>query len=178
MSIQSWSALISLIVILLLAGIFLRVRFNARHREDFTPVQGRAYRLRAIGFGFLVLVGLPVSIWLLREHPYRAAEEMPQIVNVTSAQWYWDFDREEVITGTPVEFRVSSIDVNHGFGLYDPGGRLVVQVQAMPGYVNRLVHTFTEPGTYRVLCLEYCGLAHHDMEFDLIVRADEGGSNG
>ncbi len=37
-----------------------------------------------------------------------------------------------------VEFRVTSLDVNHGMAIFDPDGKLVGQTQAMPGYVNRL----------------------------------------
>ena len=99
------------------------------------------------------------------------------MVNATGAQWYWDLDREEVVAGQPVEFRVTSTDVNHGFGLYDGAGRLVAQTQAMPGYVNRLNHVFEMPGTYRVLCLEYCGLAHHDMKAELVVTEAAGGGD-
>ena len=58
---------------------------------------------------------------------------------------------------------VTSADVNHGFGIYDADLRLVAQTQAMPGYTNRLRHTFAAEGTYRVLCMEYCGLVHHNM---------------
>ncbi len=73
--------------------------------------------------------------------------------------------------GRPVEFRVTAGDVNHGMGVYDETLRLLVQVQAMPGFTNRLVYTFAEPGTYRLLCLEYCGLAHHGMIAELKVTA-------
>jgi cytochrome c oxidase subunit II len=39
----------------------------------------------------------------------------------------------------------------------------------MPDYTNRLFYTFNVPGHYYVLCLEYCGVAHHAMntEFDV-----------
>jgi cytochrome c oxidase subunit 2 len=47
--------------------------------------------------------------------------------------------------------------------------RIVAQTQAMPGYTNVLRYTFTEAGTYRVLCLEYCGAAHHVMAADIKV---------
>ena len=40
----------------------------------------------------------------------------------------------------------------------------------MPGYINRLQYTFTSSGTYHILCLEYCGLVHHQMISDLIVK--------
>ena len=37
-----------------------------------------------------------------------------------------------------MRFDVTSVDVNHGFGVYDPNGRLIGSVQAMPGYTNEL----------------------------------------
>ena len=57
----------------------------------------------------------------------------------------WDRDFSPTVTvpaGTMVEFRVTTLDVNHGFSLYAPDGHLVAQTQAMPGYVNRLRVTF------------------------------------
>jgi cytochrome c oxidase subunit II len=48
---------------------------------------------------------------------------------------------------------------------------IVAQVQAMPGYTNVLRYTFNEPGVFRVLCLEYCGAAHHEMNADINVAA-------
>lgn len=29
-----------------------------------------------------------------------------------------------------------------------------------------------EPGVYRVLCLEYCGIAHHEMKAEINVAAE------
>lgn len=69
-----------------------------------------------------------------------------------------------------VEFRVTTLDVNRGFSLYTPDGHLLAQTQAMPGYVNRLRVTFRDPGTYTVLCLEFCGMAHHRMRGVVEVR--------
>lgn len=76
----------------------------------------------------------------------------------------------ELPLGEPVEFRVTSLDVNHGFGIYNARSELVAQTQAMPGYVNRLRWEFKEPGTYKVLCLEYCGLGHPVMSSSFIVK--------
>ena len=176
MSVQSVSALLSFFAILALAAVFLRVRRLAHEGRDYAPVQGSAYRIRAIGFWVLLLVGLPVSIWLFRENPYSAQIAAPQVINATGYQWYWELDRSEIVVGEPVEFRVTSADVNHGFGVYDADGVLVAQTQAMPGYVNRLTHIFETPGVYQVLCLEYCGLAHHNMVAEIVVT--EGGLDG
>jgi len=176
MSIQTVVALLSLLLILALAGVFLRVRRFAHEGRDYVPVQGNAYRIRAIAFWMLVLIGLPISVWLFRENPYTTRAASPQVINATGYQWRWELDREEVTAGEPVEFRVTSADVNHGFGIYDGAGVLVAQTQAMPGYVNRLTHVFDVPGTYRLLCLEYCGLVHHDMITE--IRVKQGGTDG
>ena len=77
---------------------------------------------------------------------------------------------QEVPMGRPVIFKVTSEDVIHGFGVYDPGGTMVFQTQAMPGYVNQVRYAFTKAGKYRVLCMEYCGLIHHDMIGDIEVK--------
>lgn len=185
MSIQSVSALLTLVAILALAAVFVRVRLLAQDDRDYVPVQSHAYRVRTIAFLVLVLVGLPASIWLFRTNPYSAAGDSAQIVHATAYQWYWELDRTEVMAGEPVTFVVASGDVNHGFGLYDPNGVLVAQVQAMPGYTNRLTHVFDAPGTYQVFCLEYCGLVHHAMTAEIVVTeggaaiaGTEGGTDG
>lgn len=178
MSVQSVSALVTLIAIVALAAVFLRVRRFASEGHDYGQVQGNAYRIRAIFFAALVVIGLPISIWLFRE-PSGASASVSQVINATGYQWYWELDKTEALVGEPVEFHVTSADVNHGFGVYDEQGVLVAQTQAMPGYVNRLTHVFTEPGTYQLLCLEYCGLAHHAMTAELHVTDGlaKGGDN-
>lgn len=72
-------------------------------------------------------------------------------------------ERLEVPAGALVEFRVTSLDVNHGFGIYGPGRQLLAQTQAMPGYVNRLLVKLEGPAQYDVFCLEYCAAGHHRM---------------
>ena len=75
-----------------------------------------------------------------------------------------------IAPGATVEFRVTSLDVTHGFGLYGPQRQIVAQTQAMPGYVNRLRVRLDAPGEYPVLCLEYCAAGHHRMRSSLTVR--------
>jgi cytochrome c oxidase subunit 2 len=58
---------------------------------------------------------------------------------------------------------VTSLDVNHGFSLYDENGKLLGQTQAMPGYVNRLFVKFEKSGIYTAFCMELCGNSHHRM---------------
>lgn len=69
--------------------------------------------------------------------------------------------------GELIEFRVTTVDVTHGFCVYSPQGKVLTQTQAMPGYVNRLRYRFQESGTYPVLCMEFCGIGHHTMKSQL-----------
>lgn len=105
------------------------------------------------------------------QHAHLDAGNTHQVVNVVGHQWRWDMSAYQVVAGRPVEFRVTSDDVNHDFAVYDPQGRIVTQVQAMPGYTNKDVYTFTKPGVYVIRCLEYCGLGHAVMETRLRVVA-------
>jgi cytochrome c oxidase subunit II len=133
-------------------------------------LQLRAYRIRAKLFWALVLVLGPAMIYTLLDLPYGAshahanASGTPAVsIEAKGFQWRWELSRNQVPVGQPVEFHVTSEDINHGFALYDPEMRLVAQTQAMPGYTNKLNYTFDKAGTYKVLCLEYCGIAHHNM---------------
>jgi cytochrome c oxidase subunit II len=74
-----------------------------------------------------------------------------------------------VPVGTHARFDITSVDVNHGFGLYDPDGHLIGSVQAMPGHHNQLDLTLSEAGIYAIRCLEYCGLNHSTMESSFTV---------
>lgn len=170
---QELALYVTLVIVIAILAVFVRVALQSRTAEEYGPVQSTAARIRSWTFWGLVIVGIIVTAVSLRGIPQLAAREAGdvQVVNVTGYQWYWDMDEYVVTAGVPVEFHVTSEDVNHGFGIYDPDLRLVAQVQAMPGYQNVLRHTFERPGIYQILCLEYCGLAHHDMvepEFEVV----------
>jgi cytochrome c oxidase subunit II len=98
-----------------------------------------------------------------------AAAPQRQVVEIGSRQFAWEVNPREVQAGTPLEFRITADDVNHGFGLYDPDDKLVFQVQAVPGKVQKEFDTLTKPGRYRIICLEFCGVGHHVMLGQLTV---------
>jgi len=131
-------------------------------------------RVRLILLASFSAIGIALFILTLRWLPFQGTRIAklgpPQVmVVVTGSQWSWTLSRTRIPLAVPVEFAVSARDVNHDFALYDPRGRLVAQVQAMPGYTNRLVYQFSEPGMYTVRCLEYCGLGHHAMTASITV---------
>ncbi|HUN29377.1 MAG TPA: cytochrome c oxidase subunit II [Alphaproteobacteria bacterium] len=65
----------------------------------------------------------------------------------------------EVPLGANVTFYVTSSDVVHGFEI----AKTDVNAMAIPGWVNRASHTFSTPGTYLLICNEYCGIGHQNM---------------
>lgn len=157
-------AIIFLLIALTLAVVFAAVAANAGTEVPFTRVQAVGYWIRKRWLASLValLVVVVGASWAAL--PYATGSDANRtIVRVTAGQFYWAVSPARVAAGTAVRFAISSRDVNHGFGLYDPEGRLMAQAQAMPGYTNSVDVTFTHPGKYRVLCLEYCGVDHHLM---------------
>jgi cytochrome c oxidase subunit 2 len=70
-----------------------------------------------------------------------------------------------VPVGHPVTFRITSLDVTHGFEIAGTNANTMV----VPGYVSQFTYTFREPGERLVVCNEYCGLAHHTMQGKVIV---------
>jgi cytochrome c oxidase subunit 2 len=67
--------------------------------------------------------------------------------------------------GRPVDLRLRSQDVIHGF--FIPGMRL--KQDAIPGMMGHLQFTPEVPGTYPILCSQVCGLGHARMQARLRV---------
>ncbi|HEV8459622.1 MAG TPA: hypothetical protein VGQ38_02850 [Gaiellaceae bacterium] len=110
----------------------------------------------------VILVALlAATIWFT---PYgKSTPSNAQVVKVDARQFFWRISPRVVSMRRPVAFETKSDDVNHGFGIYR-GRTLIAQIQVVPGKTSTLVHTFTKPGTYTVLCLEFCGVGHDVMQ--------------
>lgn len=138
----------------------------------------RGHALQKWFFG-LLLAAFVVGSWATLRHfpipPQGTASESAQAVDVVGRMWSWELSTSTLEAGSEVEFRVTSADVNHGFAIYSPDGHIQTQAQAMPEYTNRVVHTFSEPGTYTIQCLEYCGIGHEPMKTTFEVVAAAGG---
>ncbi|EMA24292.1 cytochrome c oxidase subunit II [Haloarcula argentinensis] len=65
----------------------------------------------------------------------------------------------QVPAGANVTFRVTSADVVHGFSVVETN----INTMVIPGQVSEVSARFNEPGTYGLICHEYCGAAHHTM---------------
>ncbi len=87
-------------------------------------------------------------------------------VVMLAQQWFFYPRRIQLPAGANVTFRVTSADVTHGF--FIPGTRINMMI--IPGYVSVETYRFNRPGDYRIICHEYCGLNHHTMSAEVMVK--------
>ena len=149
----------------LLACTFLVIGLQGGSEVSVERVHRVGYWLRKRWLALLLVIGVLVVGISLFDLPFASGSDAGRtVVKVTGGQFFWSLVPNRVPTGAHVRFDVTSIDVNHGFGLYDPHGHLIGSVQAMPGYHNKLDLNLTEAGVYQIRCLELCGLSHSTME--------------
>lgn len=149
-------------------AIFLLLwRSTAQSREVDT--ERIAHREKAwlivVACGLLALLLATIFVT-----PYgQTAPPGAQLVRVEARQFAFS-PIPDLKAGTPVEFRLHAVDVNHGFGVYTDDDEFILQAQVVPDLETTVVHTFDEPGTYKILCLEFCGLNHHGMvgQFEVV----------
>ena len=177
--IQGTIFLVTIVLMAVVVGVFVFIAANAgKESVDYGPVQAKSFGIRTGLFWVVVVAGVLITVITTLDLPYAAtrgdADEDAVRVQVEGRQWLWNLSQDSVTVDDTVVFEVSAGDVNHGLGVYDPNMRLLGQTQAMPGYVNSLQITLREPGTYKLLCLEYCGTAHHAMmsNFEVVARPE------
>lgn len=85
-------------------------------------------------------------------------------IYVAGAQFGWHGLPVVLEAGKRYQLHLSSLDVQHGFSVR-PGDELWKQInlQALPGYEWVVPMRFEEPGTYYVVCNEFCGVGHRVM---------------
>lgn len=99
-------------------------------------------------------------------------------IKVTGEQWLWNYDYPQYhdASGTslvlpvnrPVEFTITSIDVQHSFWIPAMG----IKQDAVPGMITHISVTPTVIGDYAVRCAELCGLYHAYMNSPVKVVSD------
>lgn len=176
MTIQKEVFLVFTVMFLIIVSVFFLVFQSSGKSGEAQNVNRKRAIFFFIAFGTVLLVlgiSLPRSPYFLyaktesEEKIFVVAKQFSFAVSKFPIKTEDDFNMSAgaqitVPSNKIVEFSVTSLDVNHGFSLYKEGV-LQAQVQAMPGYVNRLRWKFKESGTYDILCLEYCGVAHAAM---------------
>lgn len=162
-------------LVLVLAGpvIVLIFAFAIRYRRgkqvNRTPREDRNVALEVSWsvIPFLLILGF----FAIAARMYANLREPPAdalAISVVAKQWMWKFQHPEgqaeinmlhLPVGQPVRLTMTSQDVIHS--LYIPALRLKQDV--LPGRYTELWFTADRPGTYRLLCAEFCGTDHAVM---------------
>jgi heme/copper-type cytochrome/quinol oxidase subunit 2 len=92
-------------------------------------------------------------------------------VYVGALQWAWDGLPVVLDAGTEYKLHLGSYDVQHGFSMRDEDNlSKQISLQVLPGYEWVLDLQIDEPGTYHVVCNEFCGNGHRTMHGKIFVR--------
>ncbi len=155
--------------VVVVAVVAILVVWHSTHtfespREDTTDTARLVHGEK----GWFILAVIALGILLLATLAYipygdNAAATGQQQVQVEGRQFAWIVTPSTITAGVPVRFEVTATDVNHGFAVYNDDNILLFQIQAVPGSTSHIVYTFKNPGRYQVVCLEFCGINHHNM---------------
>ncbi|NBD13922.1 MULTISPECIES: cytochrome c oxidase subunit II [Corallococcus] len=162
-----------------LAALFMFFRYRRREAHQTTE-----YVVPDLKTEFL-FVSVPLVFFLawfaigFRDFTwYTTPPKDSMDVYVMGKQWMWKFSYPEGPNGVnvlhvpanrPVRLLITSRDVIHSF--YVPSFR--IKMDALPGRYTQAWFEATKPGTYQVLCTEYCGLSHSKMLAEVVVLAPE-----
>lgn len=72
----------------------------------------------------------------------------------------WSMDHINVAAGEPIQLRITSEDVVHGFAI---GGYALTPLEVLPGEYVETTLTFDKPGEYTFFCTRWCGPNHTKM---------------
>lgn len=92
-------------------------------------------------------------------------------VYIGALQWAWDGLPVALEADTRYRFHLGAYDVQHGFSVRNEDNlSQQISLQMLPGYEWVLDMTFDDPGTYQVICNEFCGTGHRTMHGKFVVR--------
>jgi len=95
-----------------------------------------------------------------------ARQDAPREIDVVARRFAFEPARIEVAVGERVRLRVVSADGVHGFEI-----KKVKVKKEIPRGTTPVIIEFTasEAGEFPILCSEYCGDGHEDMQGQLVV---------
>ncbi len=96
-------------------------------------------------------------------------------VYIAGLRYGWDGLPVVLEAGREYDLHLGAYDVQHGFSVR-PEETLSKQInlQILPGYEWVVPMTFDEPGTYQVICNEFCGVGHRSMHGTFVVEEGDG----
>lgn len=122
----------------------------------------------------LIVIGVSLHITSMSTIPWVKIDEHAKTIKpdtvikmeVDSFKYYLVTDAGKVAlpgptlkvkTGQIVLFDVYSNDLTYGFGLFRQNNSMIMQMQVLPRYSNKLLWQFNEKGTFNLRCTEYAG---------------------
>ncbi|MEB3773656.1 MAG: cytochrome c oxidase subunit II [Desulfurococcales archaeon] len=146
----------------------------------FAKIGATKYMLVVTG---IIVLGLTIATFPYTEYVELTPSSPDIVIWVTGYTFGWRFEYppdlggfttiNEVVlpTDTVVEFKVTSDDVFHAFGIPEFKG---AKVDAIKGIVNSLwIKTPSQPGEYDIFCYELCGVGHSLMKAKLKIVTPE-----
>lgn len=151
--------------IAVVAGLWIALGIWRSTREDRRELDTeRAAEREKAWLGTVVAFLVATLIGTMLLVPYgESAGTDGQVVDVVARQFGFVLTPPKVVAGRPVEFHLRSEDTTHGFGVMTRDNTLLFQAQIAPEHTQHVVHTFKEPGIYKIVCFEFCGVGHHAM---------------
>lgn len=119
--------------------------------------------LAAVAFAVVRLdIALPTCLTSME--PFESGEIIQHAedryeIHYLALMWVFEPDEVEIPRGSTVDLYLTSEDVLHGFQILGTN----VNLMAVPGTVNHARVRFDEPGEYRIVCHEFCGVDHQSM---------------
>ncbi len=89
----------------------------------------------------------------------------PGEIYLIAKQFAW-FPILKLRAGETYRLHISSVDFQHGFSLLP----MNMNFQVVPGYDHVLTIKPQAPGTYPIVCNEFCGIGHQTMVGKIIVE--------
>ncbi|WP_128291161.1 cytochrome c oxidase subunit II [Afifella aestuarii] len=173
---------LSAFIILLVAGLIigLSIRYRKNSTADRSELPSLLQREFETGWTLAtVLLFVTIFGWASAQGfgAMTPAGE-PLQINVVAKQWMWksehpggerEINELHVPADRAILLSMNSQDVIHSF--FVPALRIKQDV--VPGHTEALSFIADKPGTYALLCAEYCGTQHSKMTGKVIVMEEE-----
>ena len=122
----------------------------------------------------ILFIYIAVASWMIVSAIESPDREPDIVIEAYARQFAWEFiypdgtrsSELRVKAGQTVELRLISQDVIHSFFIRDFG----IKKDVVPGRINKIIFTPTEPGEYVIQCAEFCGYGHYSMIAKLVVE--------
>jgi cytochrome c oxidase subunit 2 len=166
-----------------LVGAVFSIRYRRRTKDTIASHPDAGVQIPMV-IEVIAVVGLFALFllwWAIGSRKFvnlRVPPENAMEIYVTAKQWMWKFAYPQgnnaittlyVPTRRPVKLLMTSRDVIHSF--YVPDFRIKQDV--LPGRYTTVWFEAKDPGSYQILCTEYCGTGHSTMR-GYVIALDEG----